>query len=80
MDKALAQKVIDRLNSAKSPALFTHLRPDGDAFGCLLGLAHALQERGQSPTLHAEGGMIPMYGFLPGSELVQDIPDQLSSQ
>jgi len=80
MDKALAQKVIDRLNSAKSPALFTHLRPDGDAFGCLLGLAHALQERGQSPTLHAEGGMIPMYKFLPGSELVQDIPDQLSSQ
>ena len=80
MDKALAQKVIDRLSSAKSPALFTHLRPDGDAFGSLLGLAHALQERGQSPTLHAEGGMIPMYGFLPGSELVQDIPDQLSSQ
>ena len=80
MDKTLAQKVIDRLSSAKSPALFTHLRPDGDAFGSLLGLAHTLRERGQDPTLHVEGGMIPMYKFLPGSETVQDIPDQLPSQ
>ena len=76
MDKALAQKVIDRLASAKSPALFTHLRPDGDAFGSLLGLAHALKDRGQNPTLHVEGGMIPMYRFLPGSDLVEDIPGQ----
>ena len=80
MDKALAQKVIDRLSSAQSPALFTHLRPDGDAFGSLLGLAHALQDRGQTPSLHVEGGMIPMYRFLPGNELVQDIPDQLSEK
>ena len=80
MDKALAQKVIDRLASAKSPALFTHLRPDGDAFGSLLGLAHALRDRGQAPSLHVEGGMIPMYRFLPGSELVQDIPDHFSDK
>ena len=80
MDKALAQKVIDRLSSAQYPALFTHLRPDGDAFGSLLGLAHALQDRGQTPSLHVEGGMIPMYRFLPGNELVQDIPDQLSEK
>ena len=77
MDKALAQKVIDRLSAAKSPALFTHLRPDGDAFGSLLGLAHVLKERGQTPTLQVEGGMIPMYRFLPGHELVEDVADQL---
>ena len=72
--------MIDRLSSAQFPALFTHLRPDGDAFGSLLGLAHALQDRGQTPSLHVEGGMIPMYRFLPGNELVQDIPDQLSEK
>ncbi len=77
MDNSLAQKVMDRLSSAKAPALFTHLRPDGDAFGSLLGLAHAMKDRGQSPALYVEGGMIPMYKFLPGSELVRDIPDQL---
>ena len=80
MDKALAQKVIDRLSSAQSPALFTHLRPDGDAFGSLLGLAHALRDRGQNPSLYVEGGMIPMYRFLPGSEDVQNIPDQLPAK
>jgi len=80
MDKALAQKVIDRIASAKSPALFTHLRPDGDAFGSLLGLAHVLKDRGQNPSLHAEGGIIPMYNFLPGKDLVQDVPDQLPSE
>ena len=80
MDKVLAQQVINRLGSAKSPALFTHLRPDGDAFGSLLGLAHVLKDRGQNPSLHAEGGMIPMYNFLPGKELVQDVPDQLPSE
>ena len=80
MDKALAQKVIDRLSSAQSPALFTHLRPDGDAFGSLLGLAHALRDRGQNPSLYVEGGMIPMYRFLPGSEDVQNIPDLLPAK
>ena len=80
MDKALAQKVIDRLASAQAPALFTHLRPDGDAFGSLLGLAHTLRDRGQCPSLHVEGGMIPMYRFLPGQELIQDIPDQLPAK
>jgi len=80
MDKALAQKVIDRLASAQAPALFSHLRPDGDAFGSLLGLAHTLRDRGQSPSLHVEGGMIPMYRFLPGQELIQDIPDQLPAK
>ncbi|NBU68986.1 MAG: hypothetical protein EBS49_05130, partial [Verrucomicrobia bacterium] len=76
MDRTLVQKVIERLSQAKAPALFTHLRPDGDAFGSLLGLAHVLKDRGQTPTLHVEGSMIPMYRFLPGSDLVQEIPDQ----
>jgi len=80
MDKALAQKVIDRLSAAKSPALFTHLRPDGDAFGSLLGLAHALKDQGQNPTLHVEGGMIPMYQFLPGGDLVQNVTEHFPTK
>ena len=67
MDKASTQKIIDRLSSAQHPVLLTHIRPDGDAFGSLLGLGHTLRERGQQPALFVEGGMIPMYQFLPGS-------------
>ena len=77
MDKALTQKIIDRLAASKNPALLAHLRPDGDAFGSLLALGHALRDRGQRPSLLVEGGMIPMYQFLPGSELVLDLPAQL---
>ncbi|KRP34474.1 MAG: hypothetical protein ABS33_00460 [Verrucomicrobia subdivision 6 bacterium BACL9 MAG-120924-bin69] len=77
MDKALTQKIIDRLAAAKNPVLLAHIRPDGDAFGSLLALGHALRDRGQRPSLFVEGGMIPMYQFLPGSERVLDLPSQL---
>ena len=77
MDKASTQKIIDRLSSAQHPVLLTHIRPDGDAFGSLLGLGHTLRARGQHPSLFVEGGMIPMYQFLPGSELVHDHPTRL---
>lgn len=77
VDKALTQKIIDRLAASKNPALLAHIRPDGDAFGSLLALGHALRDRGQRPSLFVEGGMIPMYQFLPGSELVLDLPAQL---
>jgi bifunctional oligoribonuclease and PAP phosphatase NrnA len=77
MDKARTQKIIDRLAAAKNPVLLAHIRPDGDAFGSLLALGHALRDRGQRPSLFVEGGMIPMYQFLPGSERVLDLPSQL---
>ena len=77
MDAALTRRIIERLGSAKHPVLLTHLRPDGDAFGSLLGLGHALLDRGTNPKLFVEGGMIDMYRFLPGSDLVQDLPDAM---
>ena len=77
MDANLTRRIIDRLASAKDPVLLTHLRPDGDAFGSLLGLGHALKDRGAKPRLFVEGGMIDMYRFLPGSELVRDLPDAM---
>ena len=74
MDAQLSRKVIDTLGSAKKPLLLTHLRPDGDAFGSLLGLGHALADQGAKPKLMVEGGMIDMYRFLPGSNQVEDLP------
>ena len=77
MDISLAQKVIAQIGEAKHPAILAHLRPDGDAFGSILGLAHTLRERGAQPQVFVEGGIISMYRFLPGSELVQDLPASL---
>jgi phosphoesterase RecJ-like protein len=77
VDISLAQKVIAQIGQAKHPAILAHLRPDGDAFGSILGLAHTLRERGAQPQVFVEGGIISMYQFLPGSELVQDLPASL---
>ncbi|MCX6934806.1 MAG: bifunctional oligoribonuclease/PAP phosphatase NrnA, partial [Verrucomicrobia bacterium] len=77
MDVAIIQKIITQLGSAQHPVILTHLRPDGDAYGSLLGLGHTLRERGAQPQLYVEGGMIPMYRFLPGSDLVQNLPSSL---
>ena len=74
MDTALTRQISDRLAAAKHPVLLTHIRPDGDAFGSLLGLGHALGDRGAKPKLFVEGGMVDMYRFMPGSDLVQDLP------
>jgi len=77
VDISLAQKVIAQIGEAKHPVILAHLRPDGDAFGSILGLAHTLRERGAQPQVFVEGGIISMYQFLPGSELVQDLPASL---
>jgi len=77
VDLSLAQKIIAQIGEAKHPAILAHLRPDGDAFGSILGLAHTLRERGAQPQVFVEGGIISMYQFLPGSELVQDLPASL---
>jgi phosphoesterase RecJ-like protein len=52
--------------------LVTHLSPDGDAIGSLLGLANALIERGKTPTLAVDGGVPDYLQFLPGAALVRD--------
>lgn len=80
MDLAVAQKIITQLGSAQHPVLLAHLRPDGDAFGSLLGLGHILKERGTTPSLFVEGGMTSMYRFLPGSDLVSDLPASLPAK
>jgi len=77
MDAALTRQISDCLASAKNPVLLTHIRPDGDAFGSLVGLGHTLMDRGAKPKLFVEGGMIEMYRFLPGFDLVKDIPDAM---
>ena len=54
----------------------THVRPDGDALGSLLGLALVLEERGlQVARLCADPAPLT-YAFLPGAELITaQLPD-----
>ena len=48
----------------------THVRPDGDAYGCLLAMAHSLKKLGKEVVLWNEDGVADHYRFLPGSEWI----------
>lgn len=57
--------------NAESILLVTHLKPDGDAIGSLLGLAHALRERGKTVDAAVDGGVPTSFTFIPGVNTVK---------
>jgi phosphoesterase RecJ-like protein len=59
------------VDAAASILLVTHVSPDGDAIGSLLGLAHALRARGKAHLCLVVDGGVPDYlAFIPGSDAV----------
>ncbi|MBK8026436.1 MAG: bifunctional oligoribonuclease/PAP phosphatase NrnA [Chloroflexi bacterium] len=60
------------VDAASSILLVTHVSPDGDAIGSLLGLANALRQRGCKVAQVAVDGGVPDYlSFLPGADTVR---------
>ncbi len=55
------------LDGGKRFLLFTHVRPDGDACGCLLAMGSALTAMGKEAVLWNEDGIPERYRWLPGS-------------
>jgi bifunctional oligoribonuclease and PAP phosphatase NrnA len=68
---AFAQKFKSLIDSGDRFLLLTHVRPDGDAYGCILAMAHSLKKLGKDATLWSEDGMSDRYQFLPGSDWVK---------
>ena len=63
--KALKQSC-DLLQGSTNPLLVTHISPDGDAVGSLLGLGWALKKLGISPVLSCDHPLPARFNFLPG--------------
>jgi bifunctional oligoribonuclease and PAP phosphatase NrnA len=63
------------LRSAESVLLVSHIRPDGDAVGSLLGLGLALQKGGKRIQMVLADGVPAQFRHLPGSEAVLHRPD-----
>lgn len=59
-----------RIASASTVVIVTHVSPDGDAVGSLLGLGWALRNAGKQATLVCEDGVPDVYSFLPGADQV----------
>ncbi|MCC7451907.1 MAG: bifunctional oligoribonuclease/PAP phosphatase NrnA [Anaerolineae bacterium] len=64
MGWADAQALVER---AGRIIIITHISPDGDAIGTLLGLGHALRAYGKTVTLAVDEGVPSTLRFLPGS-------------
>ncbi len=65
------EQVIEELRSSESLLLTTHVNPDGDAIGSVLGLWHLLRALGKTRTSMAvEGGVPRSYTTLPGAKRI----------
>jgi phosphoesterase RecJ-like protein len=54
------------VRSASRVLLITHIAPDGDAIGGLLGLGKALRQAGKSVTVSCSDPVPPRFAYLPG--------------
>ena len=64
------------LRTARTIAVLSHVRPDGDAFGSQLALALSLRELGKTVTVWSEEGLLEKYAFLPGGEMLAPPPSE----
>lgn len=63
-------EIVQALRSAQRIAIVSHVRPDGDAVGSLLGLALSLRAMGKDVTAMLEDGVPHHLAFLPGTKTV----------
>ncbi len=68
------EQIATRIKRAKSVAIFTHMRPDGDAFGSALSLASALCDLGIENQVCVETDIPSNLSFLSGIERVRKTP------
>lgn len=68
-------KIREQIDAHDHFVLLSHVRPDGDAIGSQLGLAHGLLELGKKVTILNEDGVPSSLAFLPGTELVHQPGD-----
>ena len=64
-----------RIASAQTIMVTTHLRPDGDAVGSLLGLGLALEDAGKTVRMVSLDGIPSTFKHLPGSARVLKKPE-----
>jgi phosphoesterase RecJ-like protein len=73
-NKHLHNQIRERMQSALKIMILTHVRPDGDAIGSLLGLGMALQNAGKMVEMVSTDGLPANFRHLPGSPAVLTQP------
>lgn len=69
--------VAGALRKSRAPWMASHVNPEGDAVGALLGLGLALEQLGIRPTMYLRDGVPPNLNFLPGADrIVRTLPTE----
>ncbi|MFQ5354011.1 MAG: bifunctional oligoribonuclease/PAP phosphatase NrnA [Thermodesulfobacteriota bacterium] len=63
-------KILEKISEGKRFLVSSHVNPEGDAVGSLLGLTHVLRDMGKEVTPYLEDPVPGILGFLPGSDTI----------
>lgn len=74
MNPEIHQIVREKLTGAKNILVVSHVRPDGDAIGALLGLGLAIKNSGKAVEMVLNDGVPALFTHLPGADLVKTRP------
>jgi phosphoesterase RecJ-like protein len=58
------------LTQSNAPLILSHVRPDGDAIGSIIGLSLALQKTGKNPLMVLTDGLPRKFRFLTGADQI----------
>jgi phosphoesterase RecJ-like protein len=75
MNPEIHQAIRERFAAANNILVVSHVRPDGDAIGSLLGLGLALKKAGKQVEMVLNDGVPALFTHLPGAEQVKTSPE-----
>lgn len=75
MNSEIDQQIQQALQQAQRICIYSHIRPDGDAIGSLLGLGLALENAGKQVQMVLSDGLPRSFRHLEGSERIQRSPN-----
>jgi phosphoesterase RecJ-like protein len=71
MDRTLLEGAFHELRSAQRVLVISHVRPDGDAVGSLIGLGLSLEELGTEVQMVLSDGLPVIFRHLPGTDQIR---------
>ena len=74
MNNGTTGVIRERLEKSKNVVIASHVRPDGDAVGSVLGLGLALRDAGKSVQMVLVDGVPSSFKYLAGSDLIVKEP------
>lgn len=75
MNDPLISDIRQKLHSSKRVLIVSHIRPDGDAVGSVLGLGLALQAVGKKHQMVLTDGVPSIFSYLKGVDQIHTRPD-----